>query len=402
MELPNKAPKMASDLRPEAWTISSNEALTVSLVDSEGAVKFHPAFTYPIYGDSEQIFGYQGLNINLAFDSITFKPFVSVKFEKKLNADVDDVEKLLLNKLPDGDTIVGDEALWVDAFEKEQEQFELPANNYFVEDYSVHGNGDKFAIYMVPLSEPSIKKFHRRIQIFTLLFIEAASYIDESDTNWELFLIFNKNTRQCIGYATTYKFWLYQGAHDFEKSNPEEPNTRAKISQFIIFPPYQGKNHGSHLYSAIMSRWLNERSISEITVEDPNESFDDLRDRCDFERLYGGGIFDSIPKELPINETWLENSRRSLKLEKRQFLRLIEMSLLNKKSPNFRLQVKKRIYEKNYEALMDMDDANKRDKIQQSFKLVKDDYQRIISKVAGLKKRAFEDELAAKNKAIKT
>lgn len=90
---------MAVDLRPETWTVSSNEALNLSLVDENGAVNFKPTFTYPIYGDSEQIFGYKNLQIFLAFDSITFKPFVNVKYDAKLNNEIEDVQKLLLDKL---------------------------------------------------------------------------------------------------------------------------------------------------------------------------------------------------------------------------------------------------------------------------------------------------------------
>lgn len=147
---------MASDLKPEAWTISSNEALTLSLVDSSGAITFKPAFTYPIYGESEQIFGYQGLQIILAFDSMTFKPFVNIKFEKKLNDEVEDVQQLLLEKLPQDDVVVGDEQLWVDSFTAEEKSFELPAEENIVKEYKI--DGESFVIYRVSLALDGIMK----------------------------------------------------------------------------------------------------------------------------------------------------------------------------------------------------------------------------------------------------
>lgn len=239
------------------------------------------------------------------------------------------------------------------------------------------------------------------MQIFTLLFIESASYIDEADPGWELFITFKRETKQCIGYTTTYQFWRYEGFKEFDFTDPKDIKTRAKISQFLILPPYQGKKHGKELYNSVITQWMKQPSVTEITVEDPNESFDDLRDRCDFERLLKQGAFDNLPKDLPMSAGWLASKQSELKLEKRQFMRLFEMHLLYKHSPNFRLQVKKRIYEKNYEALVDMDAENKKDKLQTAFQSVSDDYKRIISKIVSLDKRASPVEHERKTKVAK-
>ena len=51
----------ANDFKPETWTSSANEALRVSIV-GENAVQFSPLFTYPIYGDSEKIYGYKAVS----------------------------------------------------------------------------------------------------------------------------------------------------------------------------------------------------------------------------------------------------------------------------------------------------------------------------------------------------
>lgn len=363
-----------AEFQPAIWTTSSNNALKISLV-SDNAIQFTPAFTYPIYGDSEQIFGYQDLVIHLAFDSITFKPFLNVKYSAKLDEESDDVEGKLLGFLPKEDVVLKDEVKWVDCFQKEQKSYSLPPSDFLIGDYVQ--DGEEFSVYRTSIADPAAKKLHRRVQIFSLLFIEAASYIDEEDPNWEIFWLFNKASKQCIGYVSTYKLWHYTGSDSFDK--PDNMKYRGRISQFIIFPPYQGKGHGSHLYESVFSHWLKDTSVTEITVEDPNENFDDLRDRNDLQRLYESGFFDQVPKTGDISQDWIETKRFEFKIEKRQFNRLIEMILMHNNSPQFRLQVKRRLYVKNYDNLVDMPQAECKDALQKSFLLLADDYKRIIS-----------------------
>jgi len=64
---------------------------------------FHPAFTYPIYGEKERIFGYEGLEIKLSFASGSLKQLLEVKFEEQIDSEAtpaDDVEGLLYNFIP--------------------------------------------------------------------------------------------------------------------------------------------------------------------------------------------------------------------------------------------------------------------------------------------------------------
>lgn len=144
------------------------------------------------------------------------------------------------------------------------------------------------------------------------------------------------------------------------------------------------------------------RSIIEITVEDPNESFDDLRDRCDLERIINERLLSDCPNDLPLKQGWLDRKRLELKLEQRQFMRIVEMYLLFSKSSNYRLQLKSRIYEKNYEALMDMDESTKKDKLQTAYQSLTDDYKRILSKVNVSKRTKLSSTGSVPVKKIKT
>ncbi|KAG7801218.1 hypothetical protein KL944_003625 [Ogataea haglerorum] len=376
------------DYEPSSWTTSSNEALHISLAEPEGAFTFNPTFTYPIFGDSEQIFGYKGLRIDLAFDCRSMYPFLGVKYQSKLSEDVKDVEKTLLEFLPK-ETVVKDEALWLDKIE--QENFELPGKPV----YTYQIDGETYRIFKFKLDDSNGLKLHLRIQIFVLLFIEAGSYIDSTDNVWEIYAIYKcpeDKKESFVGFSTAYSHWKHPGTAAHDASETLELQFRKKISQFIVLPPYQSKGHGKTLYNCMVDEWLADDKVKEITVEDPSEAFDDLRDRCDLQRLNRADFLNGV--KLPIEEPWIEKQVALHKMDRRQFERCVEMTLLwmlqNKKGgienlseKNVRLQIKKRLYLKNRDALSELEKADKMDKLQTAYERLHEDYERILEK-AGL------------------
>ena len=103
------------------WTGSaeSNNAVQISLVTpAAGAPKtlhsFHPKYTYPVFGDEERIFGYQGLKINLRYNACDMRPGLQVSYSKKfktvgetsptdLKATLEDFLPKSMNLLPNWD-----------------------------------------------------------------------------------------------------------------------------------------------------------------------------------------------------------------------------------------------------------------------------------------------------------
>lgn len=84
---------------------SSNDAVHISLVTPNGLRHtFHPKFTYPVFGDEETIFGYQGLKINLKYHVSDMRPVVQVTYNKKFKAvgetEPTDVKAILEGVLP--------------------------------------------------------------------------------------------------------------------------------------------------------------------------------------------------------------------------------------------------------------------------------------------------------------
>lgn len=244
------------------------------------------------------------------------------------------------------------------------------------------------------------------------------------------------------GYSTSYRFLTYAPTgkptnpiRQTSKDNmqtftlpPPEPispsslPSRARISQFLILPSHQHHSHGSHLYAAMTNTFLASPTCTEITVEDPSEAFDDLRDYCDYTRLLANGTLGQIklstnidpkltakkigvrvPTSKLLDVPLLESLRKKNKLAPRQFHRLVEMHLLSQIAPHarqagtarltqrgrtsdqddrtfyyWRLLVKQRVYKKNKDVLMQLEHLDRIDKVEQTVGEVIGDYERLL------------------------
>lgn len=85
-----------------------------------------------------------------------------------------------------------------------------------------------------------------------------------------------------IGFSTIYKFFFYPSS------------TRCRISQFFVLPPYQKKGIGTHFYTSIFTYIRELPDIHDITVEEPTQSFQNIRDFCDSLVVYKGLANDQL------------------------------------------------------------------------------------------------------------
>ena len=116
-DVPGDECKLAIDRKP--WFIlltstgsaEAKKAFSISLVRAQGKEvkvlhKFHPAHVYSIFGDDEQIYGYQDLRVDLSFNSNDMRPNLSIKYTKKLKPQAEvapaDIEEVLRDYLPEG------------------------------------------------------------------------------------------------------------------------------------------------------------------------------------------------------------------------------------------------------------------------------------------------------------
>lgn len=349
---------------------------------------------------------------------------------------------------------------------------------------SFEGPDGQYEVWKGTLDDPAIKQLHNRIQIMVPLFIEGGSYIgkdSESDSNdqeiadadrWTVFFLYRKDkvpddasktSYVFVGYCTVYRFYWFQ--NPTPPASPEggwelppgdldlaELPCRTRLSQFVVLPPFQGKGHGAKLYKTIFAHYHRHPQTQEITVEDPNEAFDDLRDVCDMEFLRNMPEFNklhidtsvTLPKSGPMPQLIaggekLEEIRRKAKIAPRQFYRAVEMYLMSQLPESVRptmdlekdipsptkadkhqeklwqLIAKQRLYRHNKDALSQMEPYERAEKLSEVLMGVElgnarilASYERAVrhlnpgSSAASNGKRKLDDEEEREAKKLKT
>jgi histone acetyltransferase 1 len=82
------------------------------------------------------------------------------------------------------------------------------------------------------------------------------------------------------------------------------------LKSFVLFRLFVAM-----LYSQIFQYLLTRQEVAELTLEDPSESFEDLRDREDLKLLFDNKVFEKPLSELvPVPSEWYEKTRTKWKL----------------------------------------------------------------------------------------
>ncbi|KAI4153493.1 MAG: hypothetical protein L6R39_001560, partial [Caloplaca ligustica] len=175
----------------DEWSTNANEALNISFIQAgQSSPKtlstFHPKFTYPIFGEEECIFGYQGLKIDIRFATHNLLPNVSVKNDRKFKTvnDIEalDIEQTLKEWMPE---VSFQEPATYDAQIQEDataEDWTPPGE--LLNTYTSRGR--KFEVWASDLTDPAAQQLIDRIQILVSLFIEGGTPIPLDDQDWSL------------------------------------------------------------------------------------------------------------------------------------------------------------------------------------------------------------------------
>lgn len=324
------------------------------------------------------------------------------------------------------------------------------------------------------LGDPAVKQLVARMQILVPLFIEAGQPIDVDQPEahrWTVFFLYdksvdaitNKETYKFAGYCTTYTFYPFlpltppasPGANGNDQPAVKDDlelgdgnfdlsqlPCRTRISQFIITPPFQKMGNGSRFYIELYQHYLKHPQTVELTVEDPNEDFDDMRDLCDLTYLRTRPDFQNlklntglelpkdgvVPKNI-VDPTAYEKIRREVKIAPRQFARVLEMHLMSKLPESvrvgiapegdgkakakaakpgkevvreynlWRLLVKSRLYRQNKDVLGELDVAERLEKLDEVTKSVEFEYARLLMLLEFRTKGKGKDNGNGKRKA---
>lgn len=179
------------------------------------------------FGQEETIFGYSGLSVRLSFSSSSLAPLLSIDFNEvneSTTAKIDDIPGILAEYLPpdyDTDPLkhkarldrditdfrpLGQkvaEYVLTNSAAKGKGKRAAPgadSSSYSASSSSISDGGSHFEIYKTTWATPGWRDFHRRMQLFALLYIEGASYIHEDEENWE--------------WLTTWQKWVDEQGRD--------------------------------------------------------------------------------------------------------------------------------------------------------------------------------------------
>ncbi|KAM5351371.1 hypothetical protein ACJ41O_004094 [Fusarium nematophilum] len=435
---------MAAPSNPEDWVTNSNDAFHISLLaPSESGLQhiatFNPKFTYPIFGEDEQIFGYKDLKVSLRYRANDMRPHLKISYKSKVNA-VEGHEPVDVKAvLEEGQHLPKIAFVKASDFDDSSKLFSENWTPPGALHTTIDAPDGQYEIWRGNLADPAIKQLNTRLQIFVPFFIEGGSYIDQdpdSDDSdrWTLFFLYQKrkiaekSTYVFVGYSSIYRFYYFQAPTPPASPKGDEWELpkgdldladlpcRTRLSQFIILPPFQGKGNGVRLYQTIFEHYHKHPQTHEFTVEDPNEAFDELRDICDLQFLRTVPEFNNlrvdtsvvIPKKGPlpkliVDADKLETIRLNAKIAPRQFGRVLEMHLmsqlpesvrptmvLDKDPPSatkadehqeklWQLVVKQRLYRHNKEALAEFEPRERIDKLEQTLIGVGLEYARILA-----------------------
>ena len=75
-----------------------------------------------------------------------------------------------------------------------------------------------------------------------------------------------------VGYTTVYQYYAW----------PE--HIRPRISQMLVLPPFQKLGIGTSFIETIYQYFKGDKSVVDITVEDPSDDFQRIRNFVDSKR----------------------------------------------------------------------------------------------------------------------
>ncbi|XP_069680649.1 histone acetyltransferase type B catalytic subunit [Periplaneta americana] len=329
---------------------SSNDVIEFKLVRQLEDLKddrctFKPAMSHQVFGDSESIFGYHDLKIQLYYSAGRLTTYFGISYSEKVTPDkfdgiqADEIFDKVSEKLQPG-------------FHTNLDDFcsDLEKDANFVpfgdlkHSFTTNDGKRSWEIYMCEVTTPNFQKYHERLQTFVLWFIDAASFIDADDDHWRFFLVYEKyhldgNIRYAMaGYATVYEYYAY----------PD--NIRPRISQMLVLPPFQRIGLGAQLLENIYKHYTCRSGVVDITVEDPSEEFQRLRDFVDARNCRNLQSFQPHLLEEGFRDEMVTEARAKLKLNKKQTRRIYEILRLNaidihndEQYRRYRLNVKNRL-----------------------------------------------------------
>ncbi|KAK4432935.1 Histone acetyltransferase type B catalytic subunit [Sesamum alatum] len=330
--------------------IEANECIKIYLVsskdevDSPNSFQIEPIDLNQFFGDDGKIYGYQGLKVTVWLSSISFHAYADISFESTSDGGkgVTDLKSSLQNifaenlveKKDDFLRTFATECHYVKSIASGAEALPRTPSNGCSGNSDCHLKEEPADVEVLRVSGIMVGHLYSRLVPLVLLLVDGSNPIDVTDPKWEIYILVRKvqegSCMKLLGFAAVYRFHRY----------PD--NMRLRLGQILVLPPYQRKGYGCSLLEVLNSVAISE-NVYDLTVEEPEDSLQHVRTCIDVKRLIA---LDSIHRALnPVVSqlkqenlskksqpcqcgppgSIIEDVRKSLKINKKQFLQCWEI-----------------------------------------------------------------------------
>ncbi|KAL2945462.1 Histone acetyltransferase type B catalytic subunit [Bienertia sinuspersici] len=330
--------------------IEANECIKIFLVankdeaEAGAGYQIDPIDLNHFFDDDGKIYGYQGLKIIVWVSSISFHAYADISYESSSDRGkgITDLKVALQDIFAENLVEKKDDFLQTFSTEKhcigsaisKGEVLQLNTSNS-----KGHSHADATAVQAIRfvMGDMTAGHLYSRLVPLALLLVDGSNPIDVTDSNWEMYVIVEKiagpegdDVHRLLGFAAAYRFFHY-------------PDTlRLRLSQILVFPPYQQKGYGRHLVELLNHVAISE-GLYDLTVEEPVESLQRIRYYVDLPRLRACSSVQSAVdtaatrlKEANLSKrtqssqflpplTAVDEVRKSLKINKKQFIKCWEI-----------------------------------------------------------------------------
>ncbi|XAR67093.1 Histone acetyltransferase [Bertholletia excelsa] len=333
--------------------IEPNECIKIYLVsrkeelDASNSFCIQPVDLNHFFGDEGKIYGYQNLQINIWVSSISFHAYADITFQSKadggkgitdLRSALQDIfAENLVEKKDDFLHTFSTESDYINSIVSKGEILQQnAANGHNSDPDNLNADGSNVEIIRVVGVMP-VGLLYSRLVPLVLLLVDGSNPIDITDPRWEILLVIQKKTDpeasdqlRLLGFAAIYRFYCFPDS------------LRLRLGQILVLPPYQHKGYGRHLLE-VLNRIAISENVYDLTVEEPSDSLQHVRTCIDVQRLINFSLIqqalnaailrmkqENLSKKSkscnfgpPVSA--VEDVRRSLKINKKQFIQCWEV-----------------------------------------------------------------------------
>lgn len=308
---------------------------------------------HQIFGEKENIFGYKDLKVQIYYSAGPLDIYFKTTYSKKIDdlkldgMKGDDIDKAVTELMPGGCVYTNLEE-FLSIVSKKTSEFKPMGEKIF--DFTIANSSPggpaprEFEIYRCTMNTPNFLKHHGKFESMIFWFVDAASHIIH-DQQWEFFLVFEKYKTPSgdiryasVGYTTVYLYYSY----------PE--NIRPRISQMIVLPPFQRLGVGSKIIEALYSYYGPKANVTDITVEEPSDIFQNMRSAVDAKLCKSLSSFAPEKLKQGLSKEMLEEAKAKYKINPKQcrivyeILRLDATDRANQQDYKaYRLEIKRRL-----------------------------------------------------------